>query len=149
MIFVEDCGGDASWSVIESLSSEDSRVGAFVEQELWSAQRFTVWSSIGEARGHRHDGRRPAAPRAEINTLLSALTPEVDVVYGAPSREQHGLLRNLASQMTKLALSSAMGAETARNVSAFRAFRTTLREGFSDYRSPSVSIDVLLTWATT
>jgi undecaprenyl-phosphate 4-deoxy-4-formamido-L-arabinose transferase len=26
VIFVEDCGGDASWSVIESLSSRDDRV---------------------------------------------------------------------------------------------------------------------------
>jgi len=42
-----------------------------------------------------------------------------------------------------------MGAETARNVSAFRVFRTRLREGFQEYRSPSVSIDVLLTWTTT
>ena len=41
-----------------------------------------------------------------------------------------------------------MGAETARNVSAFRAFRTSLRRAFADYRSPSISIDVLLTWGT-
>ena len=41
-----------------------------------------------------------------------------------------------------------MGAETARNVSAFRVFRTRLREGFEAYRNPSVSIDVLLTWTT-
>ena len=51
--------------------------------------------------------------------------------------------------MTKLALASAMGADTARNVSAFRAFRTRLRDGFHEYRRPSVSIDVLLTWTTT
>ena len=42
-----------------------------------------------------------------------------------------------------------MGAETARNVSAFRAFRTELREAFAHYESPFVSIDVLLTWGTT
>ena len=59
------------------------------------------------------------------------------------------MLRNIASRLTKIALASAMGAETARNVSAFRVFRTRLREGFQDYRSPSVSIDVLLTWSTT
>jgi undecaprenyl-phosphate 4-deoxy-4-formamido-L-arabinose transferase len=41
-----------------------------------------------------------------------------------------------------------MGAEIAREVSAFRAFRTGLREAFRDYRSPWVSIDVLLTWGT-
>jgi undecaprenyl-phosphate 4-deoxy-4-formamido-L-arabinose transferase len=57
-------------------------------------------------------------------------------------------LRDIASRLTKMALAAAMGAETARNVSAFRAFRTRLRDGFREYRSPSVSIDVLLTWST-
>src|SRR5438270_533425 len=47
------------------------------------------------------------------------------------------------------ALQSAMGADTARKVSAFRAFRTDIREAFADYRSPFPSIDVLLTWGTT
>lgn len=37
---------------------------------------------------------------------------------------------------------------TARNVSPFRAFRTKLREGFKNYNSPFVFIDVLLTWTT-
>ena len=41
-----------------------------------------------------------------------------------------------------------MGAETARSVSSFRAFRTSLRAAFADYRGPYVSIDVLLTWGT-
>ena len=36
----------------------------------------------------------------------------------------------------------------AKNVSAFRAFRTELRDAFADYQAPFVSIDVLLTWAT-
>jgi glycosyltransferase involved in cell wall biosynthesis len=55
----------------------------------------------------------------------------------------------MASRITKWALQSAMGAETARNVSAMRAFRTELRQAFSDYRSPTVNLDVLLTWGTT
>jgi hypothetical protein len=37
----------------------------------------------------------------------------------------------------------------AKNVSAFRIFRTQLREAFAGYQTPFVSIDVLLTWATT
>jgi undecaprenyl-phosphate 4-deoxy-4-formamido-L-arabinose transferase len=150
VIFVEDCGGDASWSVIELLSSEDSRVRGIRLNRNYG-QHNALLCGIRSARHEvivtmDDDLQHPVH---EIATLLSALTPEVDVVYGAPSRHQHSLFRNLASQMTKLALASAMGAETARNVSAFRAFRTALREGFSDYRSPSVSIDVLLTWATT
>jgi undecaprenyl-phosphate 4-deoxy-4-formamido-L-arabinose transferase len=88
-------------------------------------------------------------PPEEIANLLAALTSDVDVVYGTPEREQHGLFRDLASVVTKMVLQGAMGATTARKVSAFRVFRTRLREAFADYRSPFVSIDVLLTWATT
>jgi undecaprenyl-phosphate 4-deoxy-4-formamido-L-arabinose transferase len=39
-----------------------------------------------------------------------------------------------------------MGAATARSISAYRVFRTCLREAFADYRGAFVSIDVLLTW---
>ncbi len=42
-----------------------------------------------------------------------------------------------------------MGVEVAQHVSAFRAFRTSLRQAFSNYHSTFVSIDVLLTWGTT
>jgi undecaprenyl-phosphate 4-deoxy-4-formamido-L-arabinose transferase len=72
-----------------------------------------------------------------------------DVVYGTPQKEQHGLLRDFASRATKLGLQSAMGAETARKVSAFRAIRAAVREAFKSYQNPYVNIDVLLTWGTT
>ena len=88
-------------------------------------------------------------PPEEIPSLLGQIAAGIDVVYGVPEREQHGLLRDLASQITKLTLQNAMGADTARKISAFRAFRTDLREAFRDYRGSFVSIDVLLTWATT
>lgn len=150
VIFVEDSGGDASWSIIESLAAQDPRVrGVCLNRNYGQhnallcgirSARYDVIITMDDDLQH---------PVEEIATLLAALTPNIDVVYGAPATQQHGLLRNLASRMTKLALSSAMGAETARSVSAFRAFRTVLREGFSEYRSSSVSIDVLLTWATT
>ncbi len=88
-------------------------------------------------------------PPEEIARLVDKLAEGYDVVYGTPQHEQHGLFRDLASQVTKLALQGAMGAETARNISAFRVFRTQVRDAFASYRGPFVSIDVLLTWATT
>jgi len=88
-------------------------------------------------------------PPEEIPKLVAKLNQGFDVVFGKPNKEQHGLLRNLASQVTKLVLKRAMGANVARNVSAFRAFRTSLRDAFDGYRGPYVSIDVLLTWGTT
>jgi glycosyltransferase involved in cell wall biosynthesis len=88
-------------------------------------------------------------PPEEIPNLLGKLAEGYDVVYGTPQKEEHGLWRPLASKMTKVALQSSMGAETARSVSAFRAFRTQVRDVFVDYQGPFVSIDVLLTWGTT
>jgi glycosyltransferase involved in cell wall biosynthesis len=88
-------------------------------------------------------------PPEEIPRLLSRLEEGFDVVYGAPKAEQNGLMRALASRITRLALSAAVGSDVAKNVSAFRVFPTQLREAFAAYQSPFVSIDVLLTWATT
>jgi len=87
-------------------------------------------------------------PPEEIPRLLAPLAEGQDVVYGTPRSLPHSLLRNAASWITKLVLQKAMGAETARKVSAFRAFRTNLRGAFENYQSPFVSIDVLLTWGT-
>ena len=50
--------------------------------------------------------------------------------------------------MTKFALQRAMGAETARNVSAFRRSARTARR-VRHYGGRYVSVDVLLTWGTT
>jgi undecaprenyl-phosphate 4-deoxy-4-formamido-L-arabinose transferase len=88
-------------------------------------------------------------PPEEIHKLLAQLDDGFEVVYAYPEMERHSGLRNIASVLTKLALQKSMGAETARHVSAFRAFRTQMREAFANYHSPFVSIDVVLTWATT
>lgn len=88
-------------------------------------------------------------PPEEIPKLLAKLSEGYDVIYGTPIRQEHGLWRDLASTAAKLALQGAIGAQTARHVSAFRAFRTRMREAFADYRGAFVSIDALLTWGTT
>jgi undecaprenyl-phosphate 4-deoxy-4-formamido-L-arabinose transferase len=149
VIFVEDGGGDRSWPIIVDLARSDDRVRGIRMSRNYGqhnallcgirAAKYELILTMDDDLQH---------PVSEIAPLLRALTSELDVVYGAPQEEQHGFLRDLASRLTKIALTSAMGAETARNVSAFRVFRTRLRDGFADYRSPSVSIDVLLTWTT-
>jgi glycosyltransferase involved in cell wall biosynthesis len=149
IVFVEDCGGDDSWEVIQSLARSDSRVRGIRLNRNYG-QHNALLCGIREARGAviitiDDDLQHPPE---ELPKLLERLEQGYDVVYGPPDREQHGILRNLASQITKLALEGAMGAENARQVSALRVFRTRLRDAFADYRSPTVNIDALLTWAT-
>ena len=88
-------------------------------------------------------------PPEEIPLLLDRLAEGHDVVYGTPVQQQHGWWRDAASVTTKLVLWHLMGAANARSVSAFRAFRSPVRDAFANYCAPSVSIDVLLTWGTT
>jgi undecaprenyl-phosphate 4-deoxy-4-formamido-L-arabinose transferase len=150
IILVDDCGGDGSWRVIEELARADARVRGIRLSRNYGqhnallcgirAARYDVVVTLDDDLQN---------PPEEIPRLLSKLDEGYDAVYGAPEREQHGFLRGRASAVTKLALRGAMGAETARHLSAFRAFRTYLREVFQGYRSPFVSIDVLLTWGTT
>lgn len=150
VILVEDCGRDESWAVIERLAADDPRIRG-IRMSRNYGQHNALLCGIRAARYALvvtldDDLQNPPE---EIAKLIGQLDWDVDVVYGTPSVEQHGLLRDLGSRITKLALQSAMSAETARNVSAFRLFRTRIREGFDTYRGPHVSIDVLLTWGTT
>jgi undecaprenyl-phosphate 4-deoxy-4-formamido-L-arabinose transferase len=88
-------------------------------------------------------------PPEEIPLLLGRLTEGHDLVYGVPAMTQHGLSRRISSRMTKWWLHRVLGVPIASRASAFRAFRTVLREGFAHYEGPAVAIDALLAWTTT
>jgi len=150
VILVNDGSRDESWSLIErSAAARPWLVGIDLSRNF--GQHNALLCGIREARHAiivtMDDDLQN--PPEEIPRLVAALDEGLDVVYGSPEHEQHGLLRDLASQTTKLVLGGVLGAATARQVSGFRAFRTELRGAFQDYSGPSVNLDVLLTWATT
>jgi undecaprenyl-phosphate 4-deoxy-4-formamido-L-arabinose transferase len=150
IIFVEDCGGDNSWGVIQELANNDARVrGLRMSRNFGqhSALLAGIRAAANEVIVTLDDDLQN--PPEEISKLLGRLDEGHDVVYGCPEGGQHGFYRNMASRITKLALQSAMGVENAGKTSAFRVFRTELRKAFSDYRNPSVNLDVLLSWGTT
>jgi undecaprenyl-phosphate 4-deoxy-4-formamido-L-arabinose transferase len=87
-------------------------------------------------------------PPEEIPRLLSKLNEGYDVVYGRPADRRHSIGRNLSSKILKAILRTMVGAEMAGHSSAFRAFRSILRQGFEDFRGSHLSIDVLLSWSS-
>ncbi|HWA26779.1 MAG TPA: glycosyltransferase family 2 protein [Lacunisphaera sp.] len=148
LILVNDGSKDDSWAVVEALAAEHAWVRGIRLMRNYG-QHNALLAGI---RAARHDTVMTMDddlqhPPEEVPVLLAAFAPEVDVLYGTPQQQQHGLLRDLSSAVTKLVLKGAMGAETARLVSAWRVFRTDLRAGFATYNSPFVNIDVLLTWS--
>ncbi len=149
IILVDDGSPDASWSVITAAASRDARIrGIRLMRNFGQPNALLV--GIREAR-YRYcvtlDDDLQNPPE-EIGHLLEHLTDDVDVVYGTPIAEKHSLWRSAASRVTKYALQEAMGAPAARSVSSFRLFRTDLRRAFERFQSPDMSLDVLLTWAT-
>lgn len=150
IILIDDDSKDDTWQTIQVLSEKGPAVRGFRMMRNYGQHNALLC------------GIRAASypltvtmdddlqnPPEEVPQLAAKINEGFDVVYGKPKVEQHGLWRDIASVLTKLALQSIMGAKTARDVTAFRVFRTHLRDAFASYQAPYVSIDVLLTWATT
>lgn len=150
ILMVNDGSQDLSWRVIKNLASENPQVSGLNLMRNFG-QHNALLAGIREAKGAvivtMDDDLQN--PPEEIPRLLGRLEEGFDVVYGVPEKEKHGLLRDAASIMIKIALRWALGFRHASHTSAFRAFRTRLRLAFADFRSTNVSIDVLLTWGTT
>ncbi len=149
LILVNDGSKDRSWDLMHDLTRDHGWIRAINLMRNYGqhnallcgmrAAQFDITVTMDDDLQN---------PPEEIPLLLDALDKGYDVVYGTPSVRQHGLWRNLAAQITKLSFRAALGSEIAYQSSAFRAFRTALRNAFADYRGSFVSIDVLLTWGT-
>jgi undecaprenyl-phosphate 4-deoxy-4-formamido-L-arabinose transferase len=150
IILVNDGSRDDSWNKIKNLAQRDARVFGvnlmrnFGQHNALLAgirtSQYTVTVTIDDDLQH---------PPEEIVKLLAKLDEGYDVVYGVPKRLPHSPWRNFTSWLMKQLMSRAMNIEGSRRIGAFRAFRTDLRNAFSRYRSPMVSLDVLLGWGTT
>ena len=149
LVLVNDSSPDRSWDVICQLAERHPWIHPINLMRNYGqhnallcgirAAQYDVIVTLDDDLQH---------PPEEVPKLLAVLAQGFDVVYGTPENEEHGFLRDLASVMTKMALQNAMGAKIARQVSAFRAFRTEVANAFSHYEGSFVSIDVLLTWGT-
>lgn len=149
IILVDDGSRDASWPRIEELAKRYASVRGLGLMRNYG-QHNALLCGICESRGDTivtmdDDLQHPPE---ELPKLLARLQEGFDVVYGRPERLPHGFYRNLASRVTKLVLSRAMGAEAAESISAFRAFRGDIRPALMEHRGPSPCLDVLLSWCT-
>ncbi len=149
VILVDDGSRDRSWGTITELAQKHSFVRGIRLMRNYgqhNALLCGVRAACHEIIVTMDDDLQN--PPEEISRLLDHFSSGYDVVYGSPQTERHGFWRVLASKVTKVVLQGAMGAESARAVSAFRVFRTELRDSFQDYAGPYPSLDALLTWGT-
>jgi len=150
VILVNDDSPDDSWRIINSLSKENSFVKGIRLMRNYGqhnatlcgvrAAQYPLCITLDDDLQH---------PPGEIYKLLGKMDEGYDVVYGTPIKQPQGFLRNLITSWTKRTLAYVMGIPNLRNISAYRCFRTDLRKASEQYQSPNVTLDVLLSWATT
>jgi len=150
LILVNDGSEDSSWDTITRLAAENIWICGIDLMRNYGqhnallcgirAANHEIVVTLDEDLQH---------PPEEIPKLVYKLTEGYDVVYGTPEKRQHGLWRNLAALVTRWTLRAALGSKVPHDFSAFRALRTRTRDAFEQYHSPFVSVDVLLTWAST
>jgi undecaprenyl-phosphate 4-deoxy-4-formamido-L-arabinose transferase len=147
LVLVNDGSRDGTWQVISELAGKNNWVRGLNLMRNYG-QHNALLAGI---RAARHEvivtmDDDLQHPPEQIPLLLEKLREGFDVVYGTPEKMRHDLFRNLASKTTKWVMKTALGAITAPDISAFRAFHTRTREAFDRFEGPRVSIDVLLTW---
>ncbi len=147
LILVNDGSPDNSWEVIQRLARGQGWVRGVQLLRNYGQHNATlcgIRAARYEVTVTLDDDLQN--PPEEMPLLLAKLSEGFDVVYGAPQQVRQNLWRSLASHVIRLMLRRVMGNQVAWQVSPFRAFRTSARDAFAHYASPSVFVDVLLTW---
>ena len=149
LVLVNDGSRDQSWKIIQEQSRSHPWVRGINLMRNYGqhnallcgirAARFDTLVTMDDDLQH---------PPEEIPKILAKFSEGYDVVYGATKSGRQGLWREVASRITRWVLRRAMQVEAAREVSPFRVIRATACRAFTNYRSPFVSIDVLLSWGT-
>jgi glycosyltransferase involved in cell wall biosynthesis len=150
VIFVNDGSPDSSWGVIEQLAKKYEWVRGVRLMRNFGQHNATL-CGVRQARYEvivtlDQDLQHPPE---EIPLLLAELEKGFDVVYGAPKKLPQGFIRNLLTANIKRILSGIMGVPSVENISAFRVFPAHLCSAFEKFQSPTMILDVLLSWGTT
>ena len=150
IILIDDASGDGTWTTICSIARQNSMVTG-IRLGRNSGQHGALLAGVRAAKFQTvvtldDDLQNPPE---EINKLIDALVPGVDVVYGVSTEVKQSFYRRASSKLVRKFFASALGFNSAVSMSSFRTFRTALREGFNTALGPNVSLDALLTWSTT
>ncbi len=126
-VFVDDGSPDDTWSSIVALSEKYNCVRGIRLSRNYgqhNALLAGIRSSTSDLILTMDDDLQN--PPDQIELLIAALTPDVDLAYGYPVSEAQSRLRNFASRATKRLMRAGLGDAVNPRHSAFRLFRRRL-----------------------
>ena len=149
IIFVDDGNTDGTWSEIKDLHNSRSCVSGIrllrnygQHNALLAGLKMAKFPLILTLDDDLQN------PPQEVEKMVRALTDEVDLVYGFPTRATHSRVRDFISSAAKKIMSKLLGPDIFPKSSAFRLFRSDLLQAGDKINDPYLSIDVMLSWAT-
>lgn len=149
VIFVEDCGQDNSWEIMQQLKKQYPTQVIAIKLAKNCGQHKALLCGFSFVRGQFaitiDDDLQ--TPPAEIEKLIQKYnTTQADVVYGVYPKKQHGFFRNLGSKFVKKLFK--YGSESHQNGSSFRLISTDLIRKMTQHNHKFIFIDNILLWYT-
>lgn len=149
IIFVEDCGPDDSWHVLQALAEKDPAVTA-IQLMRNSGQSNATLCGFAQARGRivitMDDDLQH--PPEEIPALIAALGADVDVVMGVPREKKHHWFRCLGSSVMHNFNSILLGKNRNLRFTSFRLMRRAVVDGLLTLRTLSPALGPMINSVT-
>ena len=149
IIYVDDFSNDDSWNRIEKLGLTNKNIKGIKLQKNYG-QHNALLCGIRNAKGDiivtMDDDLQN--PPSELEKILNKLNDGFDVIYGSSINYKRSFWRIFSSFLIKKIIENISGSKFSTKISDYRVFKSSLISTFSEFKSPDVNIDVLLSWAT-
>jgi dolichol-phosphate mannosyltransferase/undecaprenyl-phosphate 4-deoxy-4-formamido-L-arabinose transferase len=145
IIFIDDCGPDSSWAVLQELAAGDGAVTAIQLMHNYGQSSATL-CGLAHANGEvvitMDDDLQH--PPEEIPALMRALGAEVDVVMGVPKEKKHSWFRRLGSNALHNINCYLLGNSRGLRFSSFRLMRRPVVDGLLTLRTLSPALGPMI-----
>jgi undecaprenyl-phosphate 4-deoxy-4-formamido-L-arabinose transferase len=148
IIFVEDCGGDASWAVIEELTRTDPRTKGYQLSRNFGQHAATI-CGFSKASGKwvaTLDDDLEQIPE-ELPKLMEKAEQGFDLVYGVYPERNHKAWRNITSSLARWLFIKAIPSLN-YTYTSYRVIRGDIARALVKFDSPFPFVDGYLSWLT-
>lgn len=148
ILFIEDCGGDRSWEVIERLCREDPRVRGVQLSRNFGQHAATICGIVranGEWILTLDDDLEH--PPEYISALVDKAAEGFDLVYAVYPERTHTGWRNFTSALGRWMFRIAIP-NLNYEYSSYRLIRRNTAKALAEFDSPFPFVDGYLAWVT-
>lgn len=149
VLFVEDCGKDNSWQVIQNLKKKYPNYITAIKLSKNFGQHKALICGFNFVQGNyviTIDDDLQTPPEEIIKLITGYDKTKADVVYGIYVRKKHSTIRNVGSFVVKRVFK--FGTDTHKNGSSFRLVTRNVIDQLAQHRHKFIFIDNVLQWYT-